>query len=92
MKVVEPGHIPGHVGSPEAKAVARAFMVKVRATTKCQRCGRQPVDFHNPAHEARPSRRVARLAAMGYPIARIQAEIDASEPLCRRCHMKEDGR
>lgn len=77
--------------SETAKAEARAFLKKVRAKTRCRWCKRKPVDFHDLKHKKTP-KQVGTLAAAGYPIARIKAVIARCEPLCRRCHMKTDGR
>ena len=75
-----------------ARAIAREYLREVRAVTICDRCGCQPVDFHREEHLLRPNERVAHLAALGFPVERIAAEIALCEPVCRSCHMKEDGR
>lgn len=75
-----------------AVARAREFVAGIRASTVCERCGRQPIEWHNDEHIEFPYRRVAHLVALGFPIARIEAEIEASEALCRSCHMAVDGR
>lgn len=76
-----------------AKARARAYMKQVRANTPCVRCGvLKPVDFHNHEHVQDDSRRIAHMAARGASIPALQAEIAKCTPLCRRCHMREDGR
>lgn len=64
----------------------------LRAATVCERCGAQPIEWHNEEHPENPSRRVAYMAAHGYPLERVEAEIAKCEALCRRCHMGEDGR
>jgi hypothetical protein len=76
----------------EYKIAAREFINKVKEKTVCSKCGKQPVEFHNEEHEQDSNRRVAHLVALGFPISRIQAEIDICQALCRSCHMKEDGR
>jgi hypothetical protein len=50
------------------------------------------VDWHNPEHVLRPTRRVALLVSAGRSLATIAAEIAVCTPLCRKCHMAEDGR
>ena len=74
------------------KAAAKKFTANLRATTHCEDCGAQPVEWHNDTHLANGNLRVSRLTALGFPIARIQREIKDSTALCRRCHMKRDGR
>lgn len=72
---------------------AQRFVAKVRARVPCAGCknvGR--IEWHNEAHVENPSMRVANLARNGYALSRIKAEMRASMPVCRRCHMKTDGR
>jgi transposase len=73
-------------------AAARAYDQQVRAETSCAECGAPMADWHNPEHIEHPGRRVARLVGKGYSISVVAAEIAASTPLCRRCHMEVDGR
>lgn len=75
-----------------AKLRAKKFISEVRLRTVCDRCGAQPVEWHHVDHEADENQRVAHLVALGFPVKRIQQEIDKCEALCRSCHMKEDGR
>lgn len=72
----------------------RAFVAALNARTVCAHCGGQPVEWHNPEHVElqRKMFRVSNLVASRFPISKIQAEIDRCTPLCRRCHMREDGR
>ena len=77
--------------SEAAKVEARAYLKKVRSKTRCRWCKRKPVDFHDLKNKKTPQR-VGSLAACGYPITKIQEVIARCEPLCRRCHMKADGR
>lgn len=72
--------------------VARAFVREVRDRTVCARCGRQPIEWHNDEHLARPSQRISTMAGNGYSPERIAAEIARCEPVCRRCHVHGDGR
>lgn len=78
--------------SSERKAVAQAYVAEVRRRTFCSTCGSQPIDWHSDTHLEKKNNRVSNLAKNGYPIARIQAEIDICEPLCRSCHVRVDGR
>ena len=72
----------------------RAFVNEVNARTVCAHCGKQSVEWHSPEHVApgRGYRRIANMARANYTTAQIQAEMDRCTPLCRRCHMAEDGR
>lgn len=70
----------------------RSFVSSVNAATKCQECGAQPIEWHHFGHCKKPNARVSSLVTQGCSIARIQAEMDVCEPLCRTCHMKVDGR
>jgi hypothetical protein len=79
----------------EASARAgREFVAALNARTSCSACGAQPVEWHNPEHVelGRQNFRISSLAHSGKPIADIEAEIARCTPLCRRCHMVEDGR
>lgn len=76
----------------ERRATAQAFVREVNARTVCAECGAQPIEWHNPAHLERPYFRVATLALQGRSVDRLRAEMEASTPLCRSCHMKVDGR
>jgi deoxycytidylate deaminase len=77
---------------PEARRIATAFVEAVAAKTYCAHCGAQPVEWHHPEHPEKPHFRVSSLRAQGNTIARIQREMDRCTPLCRSCHMREDGR
>jgi hypothetical protein len=72
--------------------IARGCVAIIRDRTFCARCGKQPIEWHNPEHDKHPLHRVTELVARGYSLERIQDEIAVSTPLCRACHMKEDGR
>lgn len=74
------------------KIRAKVFLNHIRDITKCIRCGNKPVDFHREEHEIDGNKRVAHLAALGFPISRIMQEISMCEALCRSCHMSTDGR
>jgi hypothetical protein len=76
----------------KAKLEARIFVDHIRANTICENCGKQPIEYHRPEHEENSNDRVAHLVALGFSIDRIKMEIALCKPLCRSCHMKEDGR
>lgn len=88
------------VAGRQSRAVARrersrAFVAEVNARTVCAHCGRQPIEWHNPEHATVPGRasyRISNMASAGRTVADIQAEMARCTPLCRRCHMAEDGR
>ena len=77
-----------------ARARNRAFVDEVNARTGCVHCGAQPIEWHNPEHVERNRKafRISSMRASGVSIEGIQAEMDRCTPLCRRCHMAEDGR
>lgn len=74
------------------RQMAKAYVQKIRATTVCRKCGRQPIEWHSEKHKNHQHRRVGAMAMAGLPIATIAAEIKRCVPLCRRCHMVNDGR
>lgn len=76
----------------ELRVVATAFVDEVNARTLCVHCGAQPVEWHREEHVDRPNARVSSLRTQGASVDRIQAEMDLCVPLCRSCHMIEDGR
>lgn len=71
---------------------AKAFVASVNARTLCEDCGAQPIEWHNPEHEENHNRRIGPMMSRGESIDAIRAEMEASTPLCRRCHMRRDGR
>lgn len=77
-----------------ARKRAQAFVDDVNARTRCAHCGDQPVEWHNPAHviPGQKGYRISNMASGGRANHLIQAEMDRCIPLCRRCHMREDGR
>ena len=80
--------------STESVARARAFVDEVNARTVCAHCGASKIEWHNPEHVL-PGRHLYRISAMvcrGRTIEEIKAELVRCTPLCRRCHMWEDGR
>lgn len=78
----------------KAKTLARALIVEVNARTVCAHCGKQPIEWHNPEHVElnRKHFRIGFLVAQGRSLKTIRAELERCTPLCRRCHMAEDGR
>lgn len=76
------------------RARNREFVAEIRQRTVCAHCGAQPIDWHNPDHvnPGQGIRRIGNMISGNYTTASIQAEIDRCTPLCRRCHMREDGR
>ncbi len=76
------------------RAIARAFVKEVNARTVCAHCGAKKIEWHNPEHVElnRQSYRISRLVGTARSIEVIKAEMARCTPLCRRCHMKEDGR
>lgn len=79
-----------------AKAIARnrVYMAELKSKMVCAHCGGQPVEWHNPEHvqAGRQRFRIGNMVGRGQAIETIEAEIARCIPLCRRCHMTEDGR
>lgn len=75
----------------------RTWYALVMAETECAKCGKQPpiedwpIEWHHHTRTPRHAS-VAALVKLGASIARILEEMDRCSPLCRRCHMHEDGR
>jgi hypothetical protein len=76
----------------ERRVVATLFVDAVNARTVCAHCGAQPVEWHREEHVAKPNARISSLRTQGASLQRIRAEMDLCTPLCRPCHMIEDGR
>lgn len=78
----------------ERRARNVAFVAEVNARTFCAHCGAQPIEWHNPDHVALGLQlhRIGEMARRAYAIETIRAEMARCTPLCRRCHMAEDGR
>jgi hypothetical protein len=77
-----------------AYARARAFIDAVNAQTLCAHCGARPIEWHNPEH-VKPGlwkNRISIMPQRHASISTIEAEMARCTPLCRRCHMAEDGR
>lgn len=77
-----------------ARARNRAFVAEINGRTVCARCGKQPIEWHNTEHVELNRRgfRISSMVADGSSVERIQMEMARCTPLCRRCHMAEDGR
>lgn len=77
-----------------ARARNQVFIAEINARTVCAHCGAQPVEWHNPEHVElkREHYRIGFLVSNGAPLAAIEAELPRCTPLCRPCHMREDGR
>jgi hypothetical protein len=78
-----------------ARTVAREYVWNYLLSHPCIQCGESdPVvlEFH---HRGDKELAVVVMAAGGYPIAKIEAEIDKCDVLCANCHrrltMKERG-
>lgn len=73
---------------------ATAYVDAINAEAFCTQCGAQPVEWHNPEHVElnRQGYRIGRMRSTGASIQKIEAELARCTPLCRRCHMAEDGR
>lgn len=74
------------------RRIAQNYVNEVRAATVCERCGKQPVQFHHDDHLLQPNHRVSALVGSGASIKRLKKEIDKCQALCNRCHMEIDGR
>lgn len=87
--------MPGSKASKlKNRAIAMAFLAALNARSFCAHCSAQPIEWHNPEH-VRPGReryRISDLVNQPRSLQTIQAEIARCTPLCRRCHMTEDGR
>lgn len=79
-------------GRIERRVIATEFVTEVNSQTHCAHCDGQPIEWHREGHEQQPNARVSSLRTQGSSIERIQREMDVCMPLCRSCHMKEDGR
>lgn len=72
--------------------IAKQFVNALRAKTVCQKCGCQPIEYHNKEHETQPTHRISYMVQVGRSIVDIALEIEKCQPLCRRCHQLLDGR
>lgn len=76
----------------EKRRIATEWLRKYEENIVCANCGAEKIEWHNEDHPKHPNNRVSSLRAQGVSIDRIKREIDICTPLCRLCHMKEDGR
>ena len=67
------------------------IVASIRDIIPCRICGKMPIEWHNPEHDGHSHRRISSLVNRGSYISVLE-EIRKSIPLCRSCHMKEDGR
>ena len=88
------GYDPNPGTVREQRIRNRAFIKELNARTFCAHCGAQPVEWHNPEHVQlnRQAYRISALVQAPRSIAVIEAELARCTPLCRKCHMAEDGR
>lgn len=77
----------------------QGYVENLRNETPCAHCGKSPIEYHHPDHPEKENDRVSSLVAQSNPSrpspvkwSRIAEEIARCIPLCRSCHMKEDGR
>jgi len=76
----------------------RYWFAQVMAETECEGCHTQPppedwpIEWHHRVRAAHRHTAVTHLVKLGASIERILEEMEKCVPLCRRCHMKEDGR
>ena len=77
----------------------KGYVARLRITTPCAHCGEGPIEYHHVDHLDKSNDRVSSLVAQSnlnrpspVPWSRIAKEIAKCTPLCRSCHMKEDGR
>ena len=68
------------------KAAKRATVAKIRAQTTCARCGRQPIEWHDP----NGGPKIGQLVKDDRANRVILAEIARRTPLCGTCHRKVD--
>lgn len=85
---------PIHARVAATRARNRVFVAEVNARTVCAHCGAQPIEWHNPDHVLlnREDWRIGNLVWQPAALAKIREEMARCTPLCRRCHMREDGR
>lgn len=74
------------------RKLATDFVNEVNSKTFCTHCGAQPVEWHHEDHPNNTNKRVSSLRTQGVSIRLIKIEMAKCTPLCRSCHMKEDGR
>lgn len=70
----------------------KLYVDALRAITTCKKCGNQPIEWHGEHHVKTSRLRISNMVDLGYKLDDVKKEISRCEPLCRSCHMKEDGR
>jgi hypothetical protein len=68
------------------------FVAALRRAARCEKCGQQPIEWHSPDHIESPSQRIGVMIGKLRSLRAISKEVAKCVPLCRRCHMIEDGR
>ena len=68
----------------------RRHVAAIRRKTKCDHCGGDKIEWHRDGHKTHE--RISWMVVHGASIETIDAEIARCTPLCRRCHMRLDGR
>ena len=74
------------------RKLATDYVDSVNSATFCVNCGKQPIEWHGEHHPKNPNVRISSLRTQGASLQRIKEEMEMCVPLCRSCHMKEDGR
>ena len=74
------------------RAEAQTFVKGINAKTVCVVCGKQPIEWHRTEHKMNGCRRIGNMVAQGVSVKEIAKELALCTPLCRRCHIKFDGR
>lgn len=73
----------------------RAIIKVVRMGTVCERCGdpARTIEWHHEDHPQHPERRIGNMIDHHTEsLEEIIHEIERCEAVCRRCHMRDDGR
>jgi hypothetical protein len=76
----------------QRRLIATEFVAEINSKTVCAHCSAQPIVWHGEHHPEKPNARISSLRTQGCSVERIQQEMDVCTPLCRGCHMREDGR
>jgi hypothetical protein len=72
----------------ENRTTAKEYVYNYLLTHPCVSCGESnpiALEFH---HRSGKDKAVTEMVASGYPVDRIQAEIDKCDVLCANCHRK----
>ena len=76
----------------DRRRAKKAIIDKIREETVCANCGKQPIEWHHEEHTIYPNRRISRMLSKNKTLESILAEINVCVPLCRKCHIRMDGR